>query len=367
MTRTELSRIHIRQLRATRAAVPSVIAVAIAAFAAACSRASEPPRAVAALSDAVNAAAAPSVVVRDTTIQDVLEAIGVAAPVQAATVSTKLMGTVTDVLVHEGDRVTAGQPLARIDARDLAAKEAQVEASLAEAAAVRRDATTQAERIRALYADSAATKAQLDAAETGLARASAAVAAAQAARAEVRAAASYAVVTAPFGGIVTKRFVDPGAFAAPGAPLVGMQDVSRLRITASAAPEVAARLRRGMSVAARIEQTPVRAAIEGAVPSAGALYTVNALVSNPGRALIAGGSAALEIPAGAHRGILVPASAIRREGDLTGVTVRGADGDGIRWVRVGRTVGTSVEVTSGLTAGERIVVVPAAAPVSGGN
>ena len=82
------------------------------------------------------------------------------------------------------------------------------------------DATAHAGRIRGLYADSAATKAQLDQAETGLARADAAVASARAMAAELAATASYADVRAPFAGIVTRRFVDPGAFAAPGAPLV---------------------------------------------------------------------------------------------------------------------------------------------------
>ncbi|HWE43592.1 MAG TPA: biotin/lipoyl-binding protein, partial [Gemmatimonadaceae bacterium] len=108
--------------------------------------------------------------VKDTVIDATFEASGTAAPVRQATLSTKLMGTVLEVLVKEGDQVSAGQPLVRIDARDLAAKQAQVGASIADAEAMRRDAATQAARMRALYADSAATRAQLDAAETGLAR-----------------------------------------------------------------------------------------------------------------------------------------------------------------------------------------------------
>jgi len=114
------------------------------------------------------------VAVVDTVIVDAFDASGVAEPVRAATLSTKLMGSVTAVLVHEGDRVAAGQLLVRLDARDLDAKLTQVEAGLAEATAVHDDAVAQVGRIRALYADSAATRAQLDQAETGLARAEAA-------------------------------------------------------------------------------------------------------------------------------------------------------------------------------------------------
>ncbi|MEQ1693452.1 MAG: biotin/lipoyl-binding protein, partial [Gemmatimonas sp.] len=60
--------------------------------------------------------------VQDTVIAATFDASGVAEPAQQATLSTKLMGTVNAVLVREGETVRAGQPLIRIDARDLVAK-----------------------------------------------------------------------------------------------------------------------------------------------------------------------------------------------------------------------------------------------------
>ena len=164
--------------------------------------------------------------VRDTTLDATFDAAGIAEPLRQATLSTKLMGSVTAVLVKEGDVVAAGQPLVRIDARDLAAKAAQTSAAIAEAEAMRARGGDAGDRIRALYADSAATRAQLDAVETGLTRADAGVRAARAAAAELQAVSSYADVRAPFAGVVTQRFVDPGAFAAPGAPLVSVQDAA---------------------------------------------------------------------------------------------------------------------------------------------
>ncbi len=306
-------------------------------------------------------------VVRDTTVASTLDAAGTAEPIAEATLSTRLMGAVTAVLVHEGDLVAAGQPLVHIDARDLVARDSQVQSSIASARAVQRDAEAQARRFRALFADSAATRAQLDAAETGLARANAGLAAARAGARELAATRAYADVRAPFAGVVTHRFVDPGAFAEPGAPLVTVQDDSRLRVSASAAPDAARGLRRGMRVAATIEDTTVSAVVEGVVPAAGNVYTVNAVVPNPGRRLAAGGAASLAIPQGTRAALLVPVAAIRREGDLTGVTVREATGDELRWVRLGDAHGELVEVTSGLRAGATIVVPPAAATVGGGR
>jgi RND family efflux transporter MFP subunit len=301
--------------------------------------------------------------VSDTVIDATFDAAGVAEPFRQATLSTKLMGTVVAVDVREGDVVTAGQTLVRIDARDLAAKEAQVAASVADADANQREALAQATRIRALYADSAATRAQLDAVETGLARAEAGARAARAAAAELGAVSEYATVRAPFAGVVTARFVDPGAFAAPGSPLITVQDVTRLRITANAAPDAVRSLRRGASILATIEGRDVNAIIEGVVPAAaGNLYTVNAIVANANRALLAGSTASLRLPLGQRPALVVPAGALRREGDLTGVIVRTASADELRWVRVGHVSASMAEVTSGLRAGDTIVVPAPSAP-----
>ena len=338
---------------ASRVARFAGIGVALAALAAACGRTPESRPQLASLEPSAGA----TYIVRDTTIDAVFQAAGVAAPLQQATLSTKLMGAVTDVLVSEGDRVAAGQLLVRIDARDLSAKSAQVAASVAEAGAMHDDAMTQAHRIRALYADSAATRAQLDAAETGLARAEAVLKAAHAAASELGAVSSYAILRAPFAGIVTKRFADPGAFAAPGTPLVAMQDVSTLRISASTTPDLARGLHRGQTLTALVEREPVRATIEGVVPATTAsLYTINALVPNPNAALLVGSRATLTLPAGRRRVLVAPSLAIVREGDLTGVTLRTAQGDDRRWVRLGPAFGDMVEVTAGLRAGDTVVV-----------
>lgn len=299
--------------------------------------------------------AGPTVAALDTTIEASLEAVGTAAPFAQATLSTKLMGTVLQVMVREGERVSAGAPLVRLDARELEAKQGQVSASIAEAEAVQRDAATNVARFRALYADSAATKAQLEAVETGLARAEAAVRQARAGSDEVRAIAGYATVRAPFAGTITQRFVDPGAFAAPGAPLLSIQDSRKLRLSASITPEAARSLRAGARIAATVEGSPVRAIIEGVVPSMGSLYTVNAIVENAKGDLLPTGAATLSLTQGRRRAVLVPLSAIRREGDLTGVLIKSASGFAVRWVRLGATLGTNIEVTSGLAGGEQLL------------
>ncbi|MCX5761095.1 MAG: efflux RND transporter periplasmic adaptor subunit [Gemmatimonadetes bacterium] len=301
-----------------------------------------------------------SIAVVDTTRAAIFEASGVAQPMSDATVSTKLMGAVTAVLVTEGAHVAAGAPLVRLDAADLDAKSRQAAAGIAAADAAHREAQAQATRIRALYADSAAPRAQLDAVEAGLARATAGLEAARAGESELTAVRAYGVLRAPFAGVVTHRFVDVGDFAAPGAPLVTVQDASRLRITAALPAAMALRVKAGMRLAARIEGVTVQAIVEGVVPSAATMYTVNAIVNNHDGKLPSGGAAVLAVPSGAaEQVLLVPMDAVVREGDLTGVRVV-RDGRGeLRWVRLGDTQGARVVVLSGLKAGERVAL-PAA-------
>lgn len=302
-------------------------------------------------------------VVKDSTVDALLEATGVAEPYAQATLSSKVMGTVVAVLVREGDHVREGDPLVRIDSRDLDARRDQVRAGIAIAEAGQREAELGSTRMRALYADSAAPRAQLDAAEAALARANASVASAHASESELGAMASYAVVRAPFAGVVTQRAVDPGAFATPGAPLVTLQDASRLRLAVVAPPNAVRGIRRGTSVLASIEGVAARAAIEGTVPSGGSLYTINAIVPNGDGRFLSGSAAVLWLSQGRRTVRLVPRSAIIRDGDLTGVRVKTANGPIIRWVRLGQESGEFIEVISGLDAG--IPVLVASSPVAG--
>jgi RND family efflux transporter MFP subunit len=238
----------------------------------------------------------------DTTITASYDASGIAEPLQQAMVSTKLMGTVTAVSVQEGDVVRSGQVLVQIDARDLSAKASQVAASIADAEAMQREAAAHAARFTALYNDSAATKAQYDAAQTGLARANAGVQAARAGASELDAVRSYASVRAPFAGIVTMRHADPGTFAAPGAPLITVQDVSSLRLTVTAPANIVRSLARGQTIAAMVDGQSVQAKVEGIVPAgAGNLYTVNALIANRSGTMRAGSAVTLSLPQGARR------------------------------------------------------------------
>ena len=297
-----------------------------------------------------------AVVARDTIRTDYFEAAGVANPVQQATLSTRLMATVLEVGPVEGARVARGDLLVRLDAADLTARRGQAAAAVDDATSMRTLARLTADRMRAMYADSAASRAQLDAAESALARANSQLAGAHQAIAEVDASARYAEIRAPFAGVITRRLVDPGAFAAPGTPLVSIEATDQLRVSVTIPAALAPGLRAGHRVTVRLEGVAADAVIEGVVPSTGNLYTVNALVDNRHATHLAGSAATLLVPSGSRHVILVPAAALRHQGDLVGVWRRFGSGDEVTWVTIGATIGADVEVLSGLAAGDSVLV-----------
>jgi RND family efflux transporter MFP subunit len=297
------------------------------------------------------------VVARDTIIGDVIEAPARAEPVIASTLSTKIMARVVAVKVREGDRVSSGTVLVELDARDIAARRDQAEAALRSAEAAQHEAELQATRMRALFADSAAPRAHVDAAEAGLARASQAVRAARAGVTEVETLSDHATLRAPFTGIVVQRFVDEGAFVAPGSPVIRIEDPSRLRVVAGVPPANAAGLSRDLTVDVNIEGVPVRGRIEGIVPASGAaLVLVQVLLDNPDARFSSGSAATIGIPAGERRAIVVPAGAVFTAGDLTGVRIWSGGDVMTRWIRTGRRHGEAVEVLSGVAPGDTLVM-----------
>ena len=298
-----------------------------------------------------------AVAAHDSLIPDGILAQGTAEAVRRADLSTRLMGRVLSVTVQEGQTVRAGQILARIDADELSARSQGVASALSGAKAQAELARTSVKRMRALYADSAVTRAALDQAEAELTRAEAGLSQAHAQGAEVRSVAAYASLAAPFSGRLARRLVDPGALAAPGMPLLTVEDVSQLRVRVNASPEAVAGLRNGQILSAQVGGRETTARIEGIVPApVGNLMMVNALVDNPGGALPSGVSASLLLPRGTRRALLVPSLALRREEELTSVLVRQGSCDALRWVRVGVTVGDNAEVLSGLRPLEFVVV-----------
>jgi RND family efflux transporter MFP subunit len=316
------------------------------------------------------------------------EATGTVKARTSAVIAAKLMGYVREVKVRAGDRVREGQSLVTLDTRDLDVSSRRAEAACDEvrtampeadsavaAAKANRDlAQVTFGRIQDLFQKKSISNQEFDEASARLKAAQAAVEMAEARRTqlnaklaqvdqEVRATEvtrSYADLPAPFAGIVVSRSIEPGSLAVPGEPLLTIEREGAYRLEASVEEEHLAAIRVGQPVAVTVdgvEQT-IDARVSEIVPAVDAAsrtYTVK-IDLPPLTAVHSGvfGRAAFQL---ASRSLVaIPAEAVVERGQLQSVLVADNGLAHTRLITAGQKAKDRVEVLSGLSAGEKVIV-----------
>ncbi len=273
--------------------------------------------------------------------------------------STKMMGTVTQLDVEEGDRVEAGETLIRVRSQNVEAQKRQVQARLREARATRDNAETNFNRIQALREKDSATEQEFDNAQTAFERAQARVDALKSRLEEVNDMLAYATVDAPITGFVVEKRSEEGALAAPGQPLLVVETLDELKAVVQVPSESINRFAVGDSVTVEIGAAgdlTRRGLVSQINPSgnyASRQFKVQVRLPRDDRSPIKSGMYAQVLHlSGTKTTLTVPETALIERGQLTGLyTV--ADGKALlRWVRTGTHVGDRVEVLSGLRPGE---------------
>ncbi|MEQ8406215.1 MAG: efflux RND transporter periplasmic adaptor subunit [Oceanicaulis sp.] len=139
-------------------------------------------------------------------------------------------GRVAEISADVGDRVVAGQSLARLDTRSLAASLAAARAQAAAADAQARLAEVTLERRRTLVEQGHVSAQALDQAEADYNAARASAAASRATADQVRVQIDLATLTAPYDAVIVARSLDEGAVAAPGGAVLTLVEDSALEI-----------------------------------------------------------------------------------------------------------------------------------------
>ena len=145
---------------------------------------------------------------------------GVIGAEKQVTLAFQTLGRLISRDVDVGDRVAQGDSLARQDPDDLAGNIHAAEAGLEAAQVQLATAESTAARTRELARRKVASQARLEAAEQALAAAQAAADQAQSELIRARDAAGFAEILAPFSGIVSAVYENPGAVVAAGAPVL---------------------------------------------------------------------------------------------------------------------------------------------------
>jgi len=273
-----------------------------------------------------------------------------------------------------GSRVQAGELLAEIDTPEIDQQLQQAQAARDQAAASLDLAHSTVERWEALRRKDVVSQQELDERRSAEVQARANLAAADANVQRLRQLEGFKRITAPFSGVLTRRNVDVGDLIDSGAgrPLFLMAQTDPLRVYVNVPQSSAQLVKPGQEVVVtqaelRARRFPGKVAhIAGAIDPATRTMQAEITLPNPEGVLLPGAYVQVALPLTASASLSIPSNTLLFRGEGTRVAV--IDGQGkvtLHAVTLGRNNGTSVEVTSGLQANDRLVLNPPDSLVDG--
>jgi RND family efflux transporter MFP subunit len=277
---------------------------------------------------------------------ELVYATGFVEPAHPVSVAAQVTAPVTQVLVDEGQAVTRGQPLVRLDS-------AEQQALLSQAEAEARGKTLTEGRVATLYRQGWVTRAARD-------EAVALGQSARAARDALAARAAQTTVRAGLAGIILKRSVEPGDLATPGRELLQIGNPHDIRINATVDERDIPRVRIGQSAllsSDALPGRPIEARVTAITPGGDPNQRAFRVRLSPSSAteLPFGLTLEVNIVTARHDGArLVPNAAITP----AGIWVVSNGRAELRRARIGIAGAQRSEVLSGLRSGETVVVSP---------
>jgi len=290
-----------------------------------------------------------TVVLEPSSVPHLLPALGTLESPQMTALASEVSGVVTFLDIPEGTEVEKGRVLARVDSR-------QAQAQLSVAQSRYKNARETFERVEALQADGLISRQELDDAAAKLDQEAGALE-------ESRTSLTQTEIRAPFTGQLGLRQVSLGAFVTAGQALVRLTQTDPLRLVFSVPERDAGSVRRGQKIrgiagdCTQLFETEV-GVIDPSIDAATRTVRVQATVGNPQRRLRAGMSARLALEIGRSEDALaVPQEAVIRRGTRKLLFILKPDGEfEERKIVLGQHFPDRIEVLSGVTAGETVVV-----------
>lgn len=288
--------------------------------------------------------------------------VGTIKSKEMVNVSTKMMGRVLKLYVSEGSMVKKGQLLVEVDAAEALSAYKQSEAGLNAAITASDNANRDLERYRRLYEQRAVTKHQLEQIESLAASMNAQKEQARANLEMAKTLLSYGKIYSPIDGVVTKKFMEEGNLAAPGMPIITIENPETLEILVEVPEEKASKIK--VSSTAKLFKSDsddyVESKVIAIVPVAD-LYTKTSLVKIevPKGEFKAGQFVTVRFDDLSREFVSVPKGSLIKEGQLELIFVRNMDKTvSLRIVKSGRSEGEYIQILSGISEGEEVVVSP---------
>lgn len=280
-------------------------------------------------------------------------------------IAAQVAGRILELKWDAGDRVKQGQLLARIDDSEARPNIAGNQAQVAQAQANLVNAQAQYERTQKLVVKKFISQSALDQTKAGYEAAQAQVAAAKAGVAAASATRNFSSISAPFSGLISARHAQVGEMASLGRELLTLFDPSTLRVVASIPQDKLDEVRKSghgsieFSVLGRwVEATSVTVLPEA--DSRTHISHVRLELPRDVMGIYPGMFARAHFATGQAKKLLVPAAAVVRRSEVTGVYVVDRQNKlQFRQVRLGELMSTDrMEVLSGLIEGEQVATEP---------
>ena len=349
-------------------------------------------------------------------VEDTYEAIGTVRSKTISVMSSKVLGPIVSIPVREGDRVKAGRLLVEIDDREMKAQFEKSRAGLTEAqyaldeidkairggeaekkaadarlalasstldrykglferrsvssqefdevqtkhTAARADADQSSERLQALIAKKSQILARIDQAKADTRNAEAFL--------------SHARILSPIDGIVTSKPADLGQMAVPGTPILTVEDDHHYRLEVLVEESRIGRIQLGDPVSVSIDaagQKPMAGQVSEIVPAldpASRSYIIKIDLRAPDSSTFfrSGLFGKARFNAGTKKVLTVPVQSVLERGQLTFVyVVDPAEIAHMRLIQTGKSYDDRVEVLSGLSEGDQVIVGPLSAVKDG--
>jgi len=293
-----------------------------------------------------------------------LHVVGTLSARDEATVAAEVAGKIEENHADFGDHVKAGQVLALIDFTAYEALVRQSAANVARANASAANAAQNLKRVQDLQKDKIASISELDEAVAEDRQRRADVKAAEATDAIARLNLERSRVKAPFDGAVAQRIASVGDYVAVGAPIIKLvkTDPLRLRLDVPEREALAVRLGQQVRVTAEGDTnilTSQIARIAPAIREADRMLQVEADVPNNGGLRVGLFARAQIVVNERAKGLSVPPNALITFAGLEKVVVIQEGKAAEKTVETGRRGADWIEIVSGLSAGEAVVLEPA--------
>lgn len=279
-----------------------------------------------------------------------------------STVSSQVSARIEELPFDVDDYVERGDIIVRFRDQQATAQLRQAEAAAREAAARVEESQSNHDRIQRLFEQARVSGADMDGANADLQSARARLESARGALLGAQENFENTVVRAPFSGIVVERHVELGEMATVGMPLMTGLSLEHLRVVADVPQHDIGALRSDSTAYVDLPGGDSLAAENVRIfPYADAsthTFRVRLRLAEGQHGIYPGMWVKVRFVTGVEKAMPVPASAVIRRSELTGVYVMNDDGvPRLRQVRLGRELpGHRVAVLAGLDAGEQVVV-----------